>query len=80
MAGFESPDLTDIAFLAARGFRPTPTARRGSLLFFEVPLSEQEAERLLASPEREFIGRVFSEWRRLRREIDLGNGGGGARR
>ncbi len=76
---FETPDLIDLAFLAIRGFRPVPIARRGALVFFSVEdLSPDQAERLLQSPEREMVGRYHQEWRRLRRAIDAfpGNGGG----
>jgi hypothetical protein len=74
MQNFDSPDLVDIAYLSAlRGYRPTPAGRRGNLFFFTVPLDAKEAEQLLASPEREFIQRVFVAWRQLRRAIDFAN-------
>lgn len=77
---FESPDLTDLAFLALKGFRVVPSVRRGSLQFFEVDLPAGQAERLLASPERQLVGHFWEEWRKLRREIDRLQGGNGARR
>lgn len=75
---FETPDLTDLAFLALKGYQPVPTARRGHLVFFEVPISPDEANRLLNSPERDLVARFHQAFRRLRRTIDLfpANGGG----
>ncbi len=67
---FESPDLPDLAFLSLKGCRVTPSTRRGSLQFFQVNLSTDQAERLLASPERQLFTRFFEEWRRLRRVVD----------
>jgi hypothetical protein len=77
---FESPDLPDLAFLAIKGFRPTPTVRRGSLQFFQIDLPAEDAERLLASAERVLFTRFFEEWRRLRRCVDRMRDGEGARR
>ena len=77
---FESPDLRDLAFLAFKGHRPTPSIRRGSLIFFTVPLPAGAAERLLASPERELFARYFEEWLQLRRVVDRMRDGGGVRR
>ncbi len=76
---FETCDLSDLACLASRGFRPVPIARRGALVFFNVEdLSPEQAECLLQSPEQQMVGRYHQEWRRLRRAIDTfpGNGGG----
>lgn len=78
-SGFESPDLTDLAFLSFKGFPAVPSARRGSLVFFSVNIPVDEAERLLASRERELIGRFQAEWRRLRRQIDVVLSEGGRR-
>lgn len=68
---FETCDLSDLAFLSLKGFPAVPTARRGNLVFFSVNLPSDEAERLLQSPEREFVGRFHQAFRRLRRTIDL---------
>lgn len=80
---FESPDLTDLAFLRIKGFQVVPTVRRGALQFFEADLPVDQAEKLLCSAEREFLSRFQTEWRRLRREIDrlaAQSGNGGSRR
>lgn len=77
---FESPDLPDLAFLALKGHRATPSARRGSLQFFEADLPAADAERLLASAERQLFTRFFEEWRRLRRVVDRARDGDGGRR
>jgi hypothetical protein len=77
---FESPDLPDLAFLAVKGHRAAPSVRRGSLQFFAVDLPAEDAERLLASAERELFTRFFGEWRRLRRCVDQMRDGEGARR
>ncbi|HLG43668.1 MAG TPA: hypothetical protein VI337_01495 [Nitrospirales bacterium] len=76
---FETPDLTDLAFLATQGYQLTPTVRRGHLVFFSVDIPADDAERLLRSPERELVGQFHQAFRRLRREIDLFQGklGGG---
>ncbi len=68
---FETPDLTDLAYLASQGYQLAPTVRRGHLVFFRVDIPTEEAERLLRSPERELVGRFHQAFRRLRREIDL---------
>ena len=67
---FETPDLTDLAFLALKGYQPTPSVRRGNLVFFRVDIDPEEAERLLRSPERQFAGQVHQAWLRLRRVVD----------
>ncbi len=77
---FETPDLTDLAFFTLHGYRLTPTIRRGNLVFFQVDIDPEEAERLLRSPERELVGRFHQAFRRLRREIDLFPQSQGARR
>jgi len=67
---FETPDLLDLAYLALKGYQPTPSVRRGNLVFFQVDIDPDEAERLLRSPERQFTGQFHQAWLRLRRAVD----------
>jgi hypothetical protein len=63
--------LADLILFRMKGRHLTPTQRRGRFLFFSVDIETEEAERLLRSPERQFIGRCLEELRHLRRVIDV---------
>lgn len=67
---FETPDLLDLAFLTLKGYQPTPSVRRGNLVFFTVDIPPDEAERLLQTPERQLAGQYHQAWLRLRRAVD----------
>jgi hypothetical protein len=68
---FASSNLTDIACLEALGYRATPSDRRGGVQFFTFDLTPEEAESILAGPERALCGRFHRGLRDLRRMIDL---------
>lgn len=67
---FETPDLLDLAFLALKDYQATPSVRRGNLVFFQVDIDPEEAERLLRSPERRLVGQYHQTWLKLRRIVD----------
>jgi hypothetical protein len=73
---FESSSLLDVAFLVSKGFPTLASKTRGSLAVFVVDIREQEAERLLRTPERKMCEEFARAWRDLRKEMDrtLGRG------
>ncbi len=67
---FESPSVPDVGYLAVCGVPYSPIGYRGNLLFFQCDISPEDAQRLLAAPERRIISAYLNVRRTLLRIVD----------